>query len=676
MIPVIAIFISVTLLTIFLIPSVKTRNKGLIAFSAVVVNALLSGYLSIQGLNGLTSQVVLSGNLVFGDVPIVLDALSGWFILIINLTFITGGYYGLFYMKAYQERHRNLDLHAVAFIVQHATMLGACVIQNSLVFLINWELLTIASFLLIIFERENMVTIKAGINYLIQSHFSMVFLMLGFIWVASQTGSYDMRDIALMSSSVSRNISIALFLCFFIGFGFKAGFVPFHTWLPYAHPAAPSHVSGIMSGVIIKAGIYGILRILLLIRTDFQTVGYFILVVSVISGLYGVMLAIVQHNLKRLLAYHSIENIGIIGIGIGIGCIGLGKGNEVMVFLGFAGALLHTLNHALFKSLLFYAAGNVYQAVHTMNIERLGGLIKKMPQTATLFLIAALAITGLPPFNGFISEFIIYLGIYNWIGNASLAPLMAAIMSMVGLVLIGGLAMMCFTKAFGIVFLGTERHILPVHCKEVGFSQLLPLYLLAAVIVLIGIFPSAFMQMLKSPVSLFAGTGSLQYNPSSQPIFETIQHLTRAVWGVILFALLIFLLRKLLAGERKIEIQETWGCGYIAPTPKQQYTASSFIRTYSKLFGVFLLADKDVQEVEGIFPKGGRFLTHPYDKIEKWLIDKPLKFNQNFMGRFTFLHNGRLQVYILYGIIFILAVIVLPLLYNSFSFVSQFLKDL
>jgi formate hydrogenlyase subunit 3/multisubunit Na+/H+ antiporter MnhD subunit len=283
--------------------------------------------------------------------------------------------------------------------------------------------------------------------------------MLGFIYVAFKTGSYSFDAIVEFTHHQSTLAGTALFLCFFIGFAIKAGFVPFHTWLPYAHPAAPSHVSGIMSGVVIKIGIYGILRMLLLIKTDYTTIGYFIMFISILTGVYGVMLAIIQHDLKRLLAYHSIENIGIIGIGIGIGCIGLGSVNKWMAILGFSGALLHTLNHSLFKSLLFFSAGNVLQAVHTVSIERLGGIIKKMPRTSVLFLVAAIAICGLPPLNGFISEFMIYGGLYNWLYSASFISLIMIIFSLVGLVLIGGFAFMCFTKAFSIVFLGTPRSI-------------------------------------------------------------------------------------------------------------------------------------------------------------------------------------------------------------------------
>jgi formate hydrogenlyase subunit 3/multisubunit Na+/H+ antiporter MnhD subunit len=251
-----------------------------------------------------------------------------------------------------------------------------------------------------------MGTLKAGINYLIQSHISIILLTIGFIWVSSSTDSYDFDAISAYSAHVIPAVSFLLFGCFFLGFAFKAGFIPFHTWLPYAHPAAPAHVSAIMSGVIIKLGIFGILRMLLLIDRNQLMIGYVILVVSFVTGVYGVMLAIIQHNLKKLLAYHSIENIGIIGMGIGLGSIGLGLDKPVLTFAGFSGALLHTLNHSLFKSLLFYSAGSVHQVTHTMNIEKLGGLIKQMPQTATLFLIASLAITGLPPLNGFVSEFL------------------------------------------------------------------------------------------------------------------------------------------------------------------------------------------------------------------------------------------------------------------------------
>ncbi|MEI6274684.1 MAG: proton-conducting transporter membrane subunit [Prolixibacteraceae bacterium] len=672
----ITMFLLIPFAGLLLIPFLKVKGKGVVTLILLSLNALISGYFAIQSLTGEAISFVLTGSYATGPIPIRMDALSGWFILIINLIFLAGALYGFSYLKAYRERHQSLTLHAVTILFQHASILSICAIQNSFVFLIAWEILALTSFILIIFEHENPVTIKAAINYLIQAHFSIVFLMIGFLWVINKTGSYDFQAITAYTSSLPGPASMVLFLCFFAAFAIKAGFVPFHTWLPHAHPAAPSHVSGMMSGVIIKIGIFGILRMLLVFKTDFILVGYLILIVSVLSGLYGVMLAILQHNLKKLLAYHSIENIGIIGIGIGIGCIGTGSGNHVLATLGFAGALLHTLNHSLFKSLLFFMAGNVYQATHTMDIEKLGGLIKKMPQTALLFLIAALAICGIPPFNGFISEFILYTGLYSWLSGGTLFSLLAAIFSTVGLVAIGGLAIICFTKAFGIIFLGKERHTLPSSCREVPILQLLPGYLLAGLILLIGLFPMAFIRILEKPVSLF--TGHLFVEPNSLPAnaFDSLQSISRASWILIVLTIGLFFVRRYILGKSKLTSNTTWGCGYVAPDFKQQYTASSFVRSYSKLFAPVLLVEKEEELLHGIFPGKVKYHTIANDKVEKWLIDPILKFYKNFMGRFVFLNNGKLQFYILYGIFFILAVLSLPGMYRQIVSFFEILKNI
>ena len=669
-------FLLVPFTGMLLIPFLKVNGKGILTFALLSVNALISGYLAIQSLIGDDIVFSFPGSFITGEIPIRIDALSGWFILIISLVFLTGCFYGLFYMKAYKEQKNNLSLHAIAFLFQYTSLVSICMIQNSFVFLLAWEVMALTSFLVIIFDHEHLATIKAGINYLIQAHFSIVFLMIGFIWVASKTGSYDFQSITTYSQSISGPASVMFFLFFFTGFALKAGFVPFHTWLPYAHPAAPSHVSGMMSGVIIKIGIFGIMRMLLVIKTDYVTVGYIILILSLVSGLYGVMLAIVQHNLKKLLAYHSIENIGIIGIGIGIGSIGLGTGNQVLATLGFAGALLHTLNHALFKSLLFYTAGNVYLATHTLDIEKLGGLIKKMPQTALLFLVAAIAISGIPPFNGFVSEFIIYSGVYNWLSDASLVSLLLAVSTTSGLAMIGGLAMLCFTKAFGVVFLGSARSELPASCSEVPFAQLIPLYILAGMIIAIGLFPMAFISLLSHPVSLFTGTSGFGLSPAQVTVFKAIQPVSWASWILILLVISIYTIRRFALSQRKITTGTTWGCGYEAGTPKIQYTAGSFVRSYSKLFSPFLQIGKHEDEVKGIFPPPAHYHTHPYDKVERWLIDEPLKHNKSFMGRFVFLHNGKLQFYILYGVIFILAVISIPFIYEKVYSFIELLKQL
>ena len=445
-------FVLIPFVGLLLLPFLKVRLKGVLTLVLLTINVMISGYMAVQSLTGSPVSISLPGSYVTEIIPIRIDALSGWFILIINLVFVTGALYGYSYLKSYKKRTNSLTLHSFAFLLQHASIISVCGIQNSFVFLIAWEILALSSSFLSFFEHENPVTIKAGINCLIQAHFSIVFLIVGFLWVINKTNSYDFQAITTYSSSLPGMASLILFLCFFIAFAIKAGFVPFHTWLPYAHPAAPAHVSGMMSGVIIKAGIFGILRMLLIIKTDYVAAGFLILIVSVLSGLYGVMLAIIQHNLKKLLAYHSIENIGIIGIGIGIGAIGTGMGNSTLATLGYAGALLHTLNHALFKSLLFYTAGNVYQATHTMDIEKLGGVIKKMPQTAMLFLIAAIAICEFR-LNGFISNHNLYR-MYNSLGRTLFHS--AAIFSTIGSA-IGGLAMICSPRHLELFW---EMHVI------------------------------------------------------------------------------------------------------------------------------------------------------------------------------------------------------------------------
>ena len=672
---IITAFIVIILSAIVLIPLVSVQWKGMITSVTVTIIAVLSSIIALRALAGVDSEYLFNGSLVTGKIPVRIDALSGWFILIINFTCLTGVFYGMQYMKPYRSQKNNLSLHCVSFILMQASLISICSLQNSIAFLVAWEIMALSSFILIIFEHYKRETLNAGINFLIQSHICIMLMTLGFIWVALKMNSYDFRAVSLFVSTNSLLTGVALFLCFFTGFSIKAGFVPFHTWLPYAHPASPAHISGIMSGVIIKIGIYGILRMLLLIKSDYLVIGYFILFISIISGIYGVMLAIIQHNLKRLLAYHSIENIGIIGMGIGLGCIGLGKGNNILIELGFAGALLHTLNHSLFKSLLFYGSGNVYQATHTMDIEKLGGLGKQMPQTTFLFLIAALAICGLPPFNGFVSEFLIYSGLFKGLEGADKTMLSSVVCGIFGLALIGGLALLCFTKAFGTVFLGTPRHNFKFITREAGSGKLIPMYAGAILIMIIGLFPKIFIIALSKPLNLFFHLDN-HINAAVAPIPETISMIGLCSAVFICLTGFIFLLRKRITSNRPQTVNITWGCGYTAPTPKMQYTASSFVRAYRKLAEPLFSIRKNKKEITGVFPKTGWQETHPYDKAEKWFIDYPLHLLKRFFNQFTFLQNGNLQFYILYGVVFILLVLSIPLLFDYVKSLIKFLNQI
>jgi formate hydrogenlyase subunit 3/multisubunit Na+/H+ antiporter MnhD subunit len=535
-------------------------------------------------------------------------------------------------------------------------MIMAVMIRDAIGFLIMWEIMALTSFILVIFDAEDRGIMKTGINYLIQMHVGFLLLLFAFLIVDRETGrmSFD-----ALTPYFATHSNLKLFLIFFIGFGIKAGFIPFHTWLPQAHPAAPSHVSGIMSGVMIKMGIYGIVRVLMSVQSDLFIIGVIILAISLLSGLLGVMMAIMQHDLKKLLAYHSIENIGIIGIGLGLGVIGLATGNTALSILGFSGGLLHVLNHSLFKSLLFYNAGSVYLSTHTRNIEHLGGLMKKMPYTAILFLIGSLAICGLPPFNGFISEYLIYIGLFKSLGMASLYQSIIIIASIIGLALIGGLAIFCFNKAFGIAFLGEPRSENAAKAGEVSKSMINPQYIIIFFIVFIGL---ASMYFVKPVFSLVSQSFKINDIPLTQ--ISLLDNLSRvSLTGGIFIILIIILLiyRYFHLKTKQIETGPTWGCGYTAGTSKHQYTATSYADNYVKLAKPVLNHHVVYNHIntDEIFPEKREFKTHSTDYFKKYLVDIPVNAFLFLLKKLAVMQTGQIQHYILYLFVYMLLLFLL-----------------
>jgi formate hydrogenlyase subunit 3/multisubunit Na+/H+ antiporter MnhD subunit len=668
------IFNYLALVFIAVVPFSGIKRLARIGVLAISIQVLISFLLVFWIFSHGATTFHYPGSVITGALNFKADYLSAWFIAVISFTFLTGTFFGVKYLEKYKEDDTKLKIHAISYVLVYTALINLCVIQNALLFLVAWEVMALGAFMLIIFEWEKKETLKAGINFLIQSHICILLLTIGFIWVKVKAGSFDFS--AIVSYTANRPaLGIGLFMVFFTGFAIKAGFVPFHTWLPLAHPAAPAHISGVMSGVIIKIGIFGILRMVTLIKTDYTPIGYFVLAVSVITGVYGVMLAIVQHNLKRLLAYHSIENIGIIGMGIGVGCLGIGMENNTLFLLGFGGALLHTLNHSLFKSLLFFAAGNVYQAFHTMNIESLGGMIKKLPHTGYLFLIASLAICGLPPFNGFISEFLIYKGFFNGLETNHFLFTLAMLFSILGLVLIGGLALICFTKAFGVVFLGNNRSNLKIEHVETPLN-IVPLYVIALAILIIGIMPFLFSDALLQVTSLFSRNNLFDTINGINSTFQSLTVIGVVSMGFIFIILAILYLGKKISKNKPLGECETWGCGYTGSMPKAQYTASSFIRTYRKLAEPLLFVKKEKKLSNTLYPSEISQSTHPYDKAEFWLIDKPIYRYKQLLNRFVFLQNGNIQYYILYGFVFVTLVFVLPMIISRIIHFINFLNQL
>ena len=489
-------------------------------------------------------------------------------------------------------------------------------------------------------------------------HLSVVFLTLGFIWLFMSSGSFNFSSLTGLPQS---NHSLWIYIALFVGFAIKAGFIPFHTWLPKAHPAAPSHVSGVMSGVIVKLGIYGILRTITYLRYDWLIIGEVILSLSVITAIYGIANAAVIKDFKAMLAFCTIENIGIIGIGIGLGLIGMGNGNPVLVIIGFSAALLHTLNHSLFKSLLFFGAGSVYQQTHTRNMERLGGLIKKMPITAIFFLIGAMAIGGLPPFNGFVSEYLIYIGLFKGLNPGSgISQVVLIVLSIAGLAIVGGISLLTFTKSFGVIFLGQTRSEFHHEPKEVSFIMQLPQYMIVTAMMSVALIPQFYLSYTSKVIlALFPFNTTLNSSHFTQ-ISGNIATIGLVSLLFIALLLLMFGIRWVIVRKREKVEYETWGCGYVAPVEKAQYTGSSFARSFGHLFSFLVKERKTFSRITKpeLYPENRTFSTTYNDLLEKYVIAPLTKRTVFVLNYFQFIQNGRIQSYVLYGLFFVILIFI------------------
>ena len=589
-----------------------------------------------------------------GAAALRMDPLSAFFVILIALGGFMAAVYSIGYMKIYREDegHSLASYHACMGVLV-AAMLAVAVVQNALLFLMAWEAMSLASYFLVSFEDRKEEVRKAGLYYLVAMHLGAGCLVAAFAWGSVLTGSLDFA--ALKSIPAAHPAAAAvLFVLFFAGFGTKAGFVPLHSWLPLAHPAAPTGVSALMSGVMIKTGIYGLLRVILLLGVPAPWLAYLVIGVALASGILGVMNAIAQHDLKKLLAYHSIENIGIIGLGAGMGMLGLATGREGLAVAGFLGALLHTFNHFTFKSLLFYGAGAVYARTHTRDIEKLGGLARILPATAAFFLLGSLAICGLPLLNGFLSEFAIFWGLARTLASGGgIGPALAAAAGLTGLAFIGVMALLCFTKAYGIVFLGSPRSEGLEEPEREAASMLVPMGVMAALIVLIGLGAPLVLPLLASVVKQFAPA------PEAWAALTAVfLSMSRALWvlgGLILAA---SGLRWALGLGRVLERFKTWDCGYQGADPRIQYTASSFASPFLSLVTGFVPQKKETIRPEGLFPVGARLECHGQDSLNRWLVAPLVSVLDRFLELFAWVQSGRTQQYILYGLVTLVCLVV------------------
>ena len=511
--------------------------------------------------------------------------------------------------------------------------------------------MALTSYFLVVFEDEKDSVREAGRVYLIASHLGTAFLLVFFVLLGREAGSLEFSRIADWldsSDGFSPGMSSLLFLLALIGFGTKAGFMPLHVWLPEAHPAAPSHVSAVMSGVMIKTGIYGIVRTLTVLGTSQEWWGWLLIGVGVTSGIGGIVFSLAQHDLKRLLAYCSVENVGIIALGLGVGVLGIHGDAPAAAMLGFSGALLHVLNHAVFKGLLFLGAGAVIHETGTGTLDAQGGLLKRMPWTGATFLVGAVAISGLPPLNGFISEFLMYLGAFEEDSLLTTSGAVTALAAIGSLALIGGLAAACFTKAFGIVFLGEPRTDASRDAHAPGWGMRIPMVLLAGCCFGIALQARPIAQRLTPIISAFLPEATLKEPKVLDAAFVSLHSISVACVMVIVLGIALAVARKALLHRREIGSSTTWGCGYAAPTARMQYTSSSFAQPVTQFFAPVLRTIRRFSPPQGPFPKSANLHSETPDISMKFLFRPMYRLVDRLLSMLGWIQHGQVHLYVLY----------------------------
>lgn len=601
-----------------------------------------------------TIQILFSGGAItfhfpwpvpFGEFFIELDRLSAWFLLPTLLLSALCAIYGVGYLRQQQDR-RPLGPFWFFYNLLVLGMTLVLLARNAVLFISAWELMAVTSFFLVTFEHQRESVRNAGWIYLVATHFGTGFLLAFFILTAHETGSMNF-DVWAAQGIHTQGLAGILFVLATVGFGTKAGIMPFHVWLPEAHPAAPSPVSALMSGVMIKTGVYGLLRALTFLGTPETWWGWLLLCAGITSGILGIVFALAQHDLKRLLAYSSVDNIGLITAGIGLGLLGVSYQQPLIAALGFAAALLHALNHSLFKGLLFLAAGSVLHSTGSLDANRLGGLLRKMPWTGGLFLLGAVAICGLPPLNGFISELILAGASLKAIISSPAEIALAGLLALIGIGLIGGLAAVTFAKAFGAIFLGEPRQKMETP-HEAGAAMKIPMVILA-----IGCIAMAF-GAAALPEFLLPLAGRLNgIDLQTLPAISQTPALVLAIVSVCSLALVILffaiaLLRRTLLSKRMVVMSETWSCGYLQPSPRIQYTASSFVQPVITLFRWLLGTKRQLQKPTGFFPANASLKTETSDLMHEELY-RPgfLKLNWG-ISKMRWMQRGHVQLYVLY----------------------------
>jgi hydrogenase-4 component B len=595
------------------------------------------------------------------------DALAGFFNLTLAILAGTVSLYSFSYLRHFEGK-RNIGFFGFLF---HLLLLSLTIVftaANAFLFLIGWEVMALVAYGLVTYYHEDQESRRSGLLYIVMAHIDAGCLLVGFALLMQVSGSAEFASFRAAAAQLSVGQQAAAFVLFFLGFGIKAGVIPFHIWLPAAHPVAPSNISALLSGIVLKAGIYGMARIFL---EDLGVLpswaGLLVLILGVASAVLGVLYALMEHDLKRLLAYHSIENIGIILIGLGAALVFRVAGHPQLAAVALIAALFHTLNHAIFKCLLFLGAGSVLHSTGTRNMEELGGLIRPMPVTALCFLIGAVAISGLPPLNGFVSEWLTYQSLLA--GFRATGGLTRILFPLAGsmLALTGALAAACFVKAFGITFLALPRggKSSPVH--EAPRSMLLGMACLTCACLALGLGVTWFLRVFDALTEQVLGwrVGANLITGSGLVLSAGAPHGGTVSTAVIAIALLVLLIPAALLvsiGTRRFAPRRgpAWDCGLPGLTEENEYTATAFSKPLRMIFSVLYQPRREIQavfDVSPYFPKAIRFESEIEPTFEKRLYGPLKDLLLRFATRMRAIQAGSIHAYLAY--IFVTLVLLL-----------------
>jgi hydrogenase-4 component B len=631
-----------------------------------IIGSFLAVILSIVVFTSEDIHLTLSSQQIF-NFEIFIDGVAAFFILIIGLISFAVSIYSLSYSKKFDDKKNNSNLGMLVnlFIISMILVVAS---NNIFFFLIFWELMSLTSFFLVIYEHDNENNLKSGLTYLVMTHLGTAFILASFLFMYAQSGSFSFdsfRDAGIIPDYV-RDVA---FILAFIGFGTKAGMVPLHIWLPQAHPSAPSNISALMSAVMLKIAIYGIVRYLF----DFNSIddssnylwwGLGIVVIGSVSALVGILYALVERDIKRILAFSSIENIGIIIIGLGLSVVFASFNLTSLSILAFVASMFHTLNHAIFKGLLFMTAGSIHYSTHTKNIEDLGGLIKKMPWTGLMFLIGTIAIIGLPPLNGFISEWLILQSLLSVFQIPSTILQVSLAFASLALALTIGLAAATFVRLFGISFLSKSRTLKAANAIEVPRFMLTGKAILASSCIVLGILPFI-------GINLIVTAFNLSYTPLSP--FEPLSIITEdgksfasLMMPTVLIILLsvfvsIFVFVKIIGGKTSIKKYNTWDCGFGGLSERTQYTATSLVEPLSRVFAVFYKPKNEI--INSFYSDQNQYLKKSIEvsyttrNIFEEFYDLILSFNLYILNKIRKIQTGKINAYILYIMIALLSLL-------------------